>query len=245
VDRLTPLLDPATQSRGGAGHSIPPAPPEELAEVHAEARRRGLVVHMHLDEQRREIEECLEAYGKRPLALALETLDLGPHFTAVHCTHSHPDDLARLFAAGANVCICPLTEANLGDGIAPLAALPASARLCLGTDSNTRIAPLEEMRWLEYAQRLRGERRGVLRDTTGAVAPTLLAAATTGGAAALGIEAGDIRPGHHADFVAVDLSAPALAGWDPDTFLDSLVFGAAEDVVAATCVGGSWQEHRA
>ncbi len=243
VDRLGPLLDASTQSLGVAIHSLRAATPEEMAEVHAEARRRGLPVHMHLEEQRQEIEDCVAAYGKRPLALVLDTVEAGPHFTAVHCTHSAPGELARLLAAGGNVCVCPTTEANLGDGIPALPGVPATGRICLGSDSNARIAPLEEMRWLEYGQRLRQESRGLLRDPTGAVAPSLLAAATLNGAAALAVDAGEIRPGLWADLVAVDLAAPALAGWQPETLLDALIFGAAEDVIAATCVGGSWQEH--
>ncbi len=241
VDRLAPLLDPATQSLGVAVHSLRAATPDEISDIAAEARRRGLVVHMHVEEQRREIDDCVAAYGRRPLALLLDTLELGPHFTAVHCTHSLPSHLELFFATGATACICPLTEANLGDGIPPLSA---SARLCLGSDSNARISLLEEMRWLEYAQRLRTETRGHLRDPQGAVSPTLLAAATTGGARSLGVAAGAIQPGLWADFVAVDLAAPSLAGHDPATLLDALLLGAPDDVIAATCVGGRWREHR-
>jgi cytosine/adenosine deaminase-related metal-dependent hydrolase len=100
------------------------------------------------------------------------------------------------------------------------------------------------MRWLEYGQRLRARERGVLRDGAGRVAPALLRAATRGGAGALGLDAGAIAPGAWADLVAVDLNAPALAGWDPATLAEGLVFGAGDDVVASTCVGGEWMEHR-
>jgi formiminoglutamate deiminase len=241
VDRLAPLLDPATQSLGVAVHSIRAAAPDEISDIAAEARRRGLILHMHVEEQRREIDDCLAAYGRRPLDLLLDTLDLGPHFTAVHCTHSLPSHLERFFSTGATACICPLTEANLGDGIP---SLSPPARLCLGTDSNARISLLEEMRWLEYTQRLRTESRGHLRAPDGAVSPTLLAAATTAGARSLGVAAGAIHPGLWADFAAIDLSAPSLAGWTPDTLLDTLLFGATEEVITATCVGGRWLEHR-
>ena len=100
------------------------------------------------------------------------------------------------------------------------------------------------MRWLEYVQRLATENRGILRDRQGNVARVLLEAATAGGAQALGVEAGRIETGLWADFAAIDLDSPLIAGWTPETLLESMIFGATEEVVAATCVGGEWVEHR-
>jgi formimidoylglutamate deiminase len=244
VDRLGALLEPGAQSLGVAIHSVRAVPPEDIGLLAAEARRRRLVVHMHVEEQQREVEECVAAYNRSPLELVLGEIDVGGHFTAVHCTHSEPEPLGVLLSAGGRVCVCPLTEANLGDGIPRLTDRPLRGRLCLGTDSNARISMLEEMRWLEYGQRLWRESRGVLRTGRGEVARALLEAATVDGAAALGVEAGEIRSGCWADLAAIDLAAPTLAGWEPDTLLESLVFGAAEEAVAATCVGGAWREHR-
>ncbi len=249
LDRLTEALDPATQSLGAAAHSLRAVPLADVAALHAEARRRGLVFHLHLEEQRREIEECLAAHGARPMALLLRELEIGPETTAVHCTHTDPGELARFAAAGGNVCVCPLTEANLGDGIPPLVAAPSAAptvveRLCLGTDSNARIAMIEEMRWLEYGQRLAGERRGALAGPDGRLAPCLLAAATLGGARSLGLPAGTIAPGLWADFAAIDLGHPALAGAEDDTLAEALITGCGNGAVAATSVGGRWREHR-
>jgi cytosine/adenosine deaminase-related metal-dependent hydrolase len=145
--------------------------------------------------------------------------------------------MERFLAGGGTVCVCPLTEGNLGDGI------PGKiGAVCLGSDSNARISMLEEMRWLEYAQRLATESRGVLRDQDGQVARVLFEAATVNGAQALGIDAGRIQPGCWADFAAIDLGSPSLAGWEPDTLLDSLVFGGSDDTIAATCVGGEWRD---
>lgn len=245
MDRLAGLLDPRTQSLGASVHSIRAASLEDLAAVYDEARRRDLVFHIHVEEQRREIEDSLTFYGKRPMALLLETLGTATDLTAVHCTHTDPEDMARFLAAGGAVCLCPLTEANLGDGIptAPRIVPPGSA-FCLGSDSNARISLLEEMRWMEYGQRLAAESRGVLRDAGGNVARVLWEAATAGGARALDVPAGRIEAGLWADLVAIDLHAPSLAGWTPETLLDSLLFGATEEVVTATCVGGEWMEHR-
>jgi formimidoylglutamate deiminase len=241
LDRLAPQCDPFTQSLGVAPHSIRAAGPEEIRLIHREAVRRGLVVHMHVDEQRREIEESLAAYGRTPMAVILDAVEDGA-FTAVHCTHTADEDMARFIAAGGTVCLCPLTEGNLGDGIPGLGRVHiAGGRLAIGSDSNNRLAMLEEMRWLEYGQRLTGELRGALADATGDVAPTLLAAATTGGARALGLPVGRIAPGCWADLVAVDLGAAALAEVPAARLLDALVFGAGNEVIAGTYVGGQWR----
>ncbi len=241
VDRLAGVLDPATQSLGVAPHSIRAVSPEDIGRIHQEAERRGLPVHLHVEEQRREIEESLAVYGRTPMAVILDAVQ-GRAFTAVHCTHTTDEDMGRFIAAGGLACLCPLTEGNLGDGIPRLERLHAAGgRLAIGTDSNNRLAMLEEMRWLEYGQRLRGELRGALPDAAGVVAPTLLAAATTGGARALGLTAGRIEPGCWADFAAVDLRAPALAEVPAARLLDALVFGAGNEVIAGTYVGGRWR----
>jgi len=213
-------------------HSVRAAPRERLAEVRAEALRRGMVTHIHLEEQVREIEECRAAYGMSPMELVLETMQVDRSLTAVHCTHSTAKEMARY---RGRVCVCPLTEANLGDGI-PRGWFPVS----LGSDSNARISMLEEMRWLEYGQRLARGERGCLRDGAGEVAPGLLRCATEEGAAALRIDAGRIAEGRLADFVSVDLAHPALSGWTDETLAASLAFGSPDSVVAGTCVGGRW-----
>ena len=241
IDRLAGLLTGATQSLGAVAHSIRAADAGEVAELHAEAKRRGLVFHMHLEEQRQELQACRDEYGQAPLELMMERLDAGAEFTAIHCTHTPARTLAQWTERGSGVCVCPLTEANLADGIADLRALPPEATLCLGTDSNARISMLEEMRWLEYVQRLAREERGVLTDAGGECGARLLASATLHGANALGLDAGRIAQGCWADFAAIDLDAPQLAGWSPDTLAAGLALGAGNGVVAGTCVGGAWR----
>ena len=158
-DSIATLLTPQ-QSMGVVVHSIRAAALDELKAMHSEAMRRGLVFHMHIEEQRQEIEESRAAYGKTPMRALLDTVGRAEHITAVHCTHTTAEDRAAFLDAGGRICLCPLTEANLGDGIASLDGVPFD-RICLGSDSNARIDMVEEMRWMEYAQRLRGERRGV------------------------------------------------------------------------------------
>ena len=241
LDLVAQHLDPAVHTAGVAPHSIRAAGPQEIGEISREARRRAIPVHLHVEEQRREIEESLAAYGRTPMAVVLDATGDTP-FTAVHCTHTSPEDMKRFLAAGGRVCLCPLTEGNLGDGIPSLAeAHSVGHRLALGTDSNNRLAMLEEMRWLEYGQRLAGELRGGLPDPRGDVAPTLLAAATSGGADALGVPAGRLAPGLWADAVAIDLTASALADVPRQELLPAIVFGAGNEVVAGTYVGGRWR----
>ncbi|MEO8504125.1 MAG: formimidoylglutamate deiminase [Acidobacteriota bacterium] len=247
-DALAARIKPATQSMGAVAHSLRAATPDEIAELHAEAGRRGLVFHLHVEEQRQEIADCIAAYGKPPMAILLDTLPSMARVVAVHCTHTERQHLERFVAAGGRVCVCPTTEGNLGDGLQDFSVVaPSTGRdaFCLGSDSNLRISPLEEARWLELAQRLRGEARGVLRDAEGQVGRGLLHAATAGGAAALGVEAGAIVAGRWADFLTLDLNAPALSGSDETTLLDSFIFGGTEEAILSTAVGGAWQQHRA
>ncbi|HYG61661.1 MAG TPA: formimidoylglutamate deiminase [Thermoanaerobaculia bacterium] len=239
-------IDPLRQSLGASVHSLRAAGPDELAAIYDEARRRDLPFHIHVEEQRREIEDSLAFYNRHPMAVLLDALGTATDVTAVHCTHTDGEDMERFLAGGGTVCICPLTEGNLGDGIAALPRIHTLAgqagAVCLGSDSNARISMLEEMRWLEYVQRLATESRGVLRDGDGSVGRVLFRAATETGARALRVDAGRIAPGCWADFVTLDLEAPTLAGWTPDTLLDALIFGAGEEAIAGTCVAGVWEE---
>lgn len=246
MDRLQTLIDHQTQSLGVVAHSIRAADIEDITALHEEAQRRRLVFHIHVEEQRKEIEDCVAHYARRPMQLLTERLEIDDRFTAIHCTHTDSTDMDSYLAAGGNVCICPLTEANLGDGIADVPdILRHNGRICLGTDSNARISFTEEMRWLEYVQRLTGERRGVCTDVGGSCASSLWHIATTNGAHALGIKTGQVEAGYAADFVAIDLNHPSLEGWSTKTLLDALVFGSSNEAIAATCVNGRWIESAA
>lgn len=242
LDHLRSRLDPSTQSLGIVAHSIRAVDLDELEALHGIARDRGWVFHMHLEEQRQEIEACREAYGLAPMEAVLERIDPGTApTTAVHCTHTDPEHMERYLERGGQVCICPLTEANLADGIADLPALTravASRQLSLGSDSNARISMLEEARWLEYVQRVSRERRGVVIDDQGRLGRHLLSITTLGGAAALGLDAGELAVGKLADLVAIDLGHPSLAFVEPEHLAEALVLGAADGAVDRVWVGG-------
>jgi formimidoylglutamate deiminase len=168
---------------GVAPHSVRACPPEALRELGAYAAEHDLPLHVHADEQPREIEECLAETGLRPIALLAREGCLGSRTTVVHATHADGPELDLLRDAGARICVCPTTEASLGDGFLPVArVLHRGIPLCIGSDSNVRIDPLEELRELEGIGRRQTGRRGVID------VETLLAIGSSEGARALGIE---------------------------------------------------------
>jgi formimidoylglutamate deiminase len=222
-------------------HSVRAAPVEAIRVLHAESVRRGQPFHMHVEEVAAETKACEAAYGKRPMQLLCDEIEIDSRFTAVHCTHTNAEDMFRFGARGGRVCLCPLTEGNLGDGVPDLPGMVQSgAGLCIGTDLNARISPFEEVRSLEYVQRVADERRGVVRDAHGRTAEPLLAIATLGGAQALGLDAGTIATGRLADLCAVNLNHANLAGTGHLELPAALVYGCSTEVVEATCVGGRW-----
>ena len=203
---------------GVAPHSVRACPADWLREIGAYADREGLVLHVHADEQPREIEECVAEHGRRPIELLAETGCLGPRTTIVHATHASDGELDLLAQAGSRVCACPTTEANLGDGfLAVERLLERGIGICIGSDSNVRIDPLEELREIEGIARRQALRRNV-------VAPEqLLAYGATEGAAALGLETWDD--------ISVDVDHPSLRGVAEHELRAALVFGCSADVI--------------
>src|SRR5918996_1227877 len=204
---------------GVAPHSVRACPADWLEEIGRYAVAEQLPIHVHAGEQPREVEECLAEHGLRPIELLDSTGCLGPQTTVVHATHADAAELDLLAAAGARVCACPTTEANLGDGFLPVERLlTRGIGICIGSDSNVRIDPLEELRELEGIARRQSGRRNVVS------VESLLCVGADEGAAALGLE--------QWDDVRVDLSHPCLHGVaDADVF-GALVFGCSADVVA-------------
>ena len=201
---------------GCAPHSVRACPPHWLEEIGAYAERERLPLHVHADEQPREIDECIAEHGIRPIELLGRTGCLGPQTTVVHATHADDRELDLLAEAGARVCICPTTEGNLGDGFAPVGRLRERAiGICVGSDSNVRIDPLEELRELETTARRQALSREVF------TAGTLLCFGADEGAAALGLESWPDT--------AVDLDHPSLRGVEPADVLDALVLGCSAD----------------
>jgi formimidoylglutamate deiminase len=203
---------------GCAPHSVRACPRDWLEHIGRYAADTQLPLHVHADEQPREIEECLAEHGLRPIELLAETGCLGPRTTVVHATHADDRELELLASSGSRVCLCATTEANLGDGFAPLARLrERRIAVCIGSDSNVRIDPFEELRELETTARRESGKREVCE------AETLLCFGADEGAASLGLE--------RWPDIEIDTGHRSLQGVEPGDLLDALVFGSAADVV--------------
>jgi len=225
---------------GLAPHSVRAVPELWFRAIAEYCNTYNLPLHVHADEQRSEIEQCKTRYGCTPIELLERFGVLGPRTTIIHATHANVAELALLAKYGCTVCVCPTTEGDLGDGIAPYAELMSSdILLAIGSDSNTRLDPIEELRWAEYSARMRYQSRRVLVcEKQTSPGPLLLDIGTHGGAVALNIETGVITPGMSADIVAVDLTHPSLRGWTEEDLLDNLFFGASSDVILNVWVQG-------
>jgi formimidoylglutamate deiminase len=205
---------------GLAPHSVRACPREWLEEIGRFAAAEGLPLHIHADEQPREIEECLAEHGCRPIELLERTGCLGPHVTVVHATHADGGELDLLAQSGTTICACPTTEADLADGFLPAARIEhRRIPLCIGSDSNIRIDPFEELREVEGIARRQTGTRGVFSTER------LLCFGADEGGRSLGLESWpDIE---------VDLGHDALRGVAPGDVFDALVASCGADVVAS------------
>lgn len=228
---------------GVAPHSLRATPPDALAALLAGAPTGP--VHIHVAEQPAEVSDCLAHTGQRPVAWLLDHAPVGPRWCLVHATHMDPAETAALAATGATVGLCPTTEANLGDGIPPLAAFQmAGGRFGIGSDSNVSISPFEELRWVEYAQRLTLGRRNALSGGPGRhTGRTLWDTAARDGAAACGYTGGQIAPGARCDMVVLDTTHPLLHARPGDMLLDSAIFSGNATLVRHVVAGGTCIVH--
>ncbi|HEY3777439.1 MAG TPA: formimidoylglutamate deiminase [Rhizomicrobium sp.] len=226
---IAPLPD---ANLGIAPHSLRAVTPDELQAILPLAR--GGPVHIHAAEQTKEVNDCLAWSGARPVEWLLDHAPVDRSWCLVHATHMDPVECSRLAGSGAIAGLCPVTEANLGDGIFPAEHyLRAKGRFGIGTDSNVRISAGEELRSLEYAQRLTNRARNRWPLSPGeSTGRALFAGAQTGAAQALGQCPAGLEVGASADLVSFNPDDPALAGRKGDNILDSWIFaGAAVDCV--------------
>ena len=203
---------------GLAPHSVRACPRDWLEELGRYAAAESLPLHIHADEQPREVEECLAEHGCRPIELLERTGCLGAHVTVVHATHADGAELDLLDQSGTTVCACPTTEADLADGFLPAARIEhRRIALCIGSDSNVRIDPLEELRELEGIARRQTGTRGVFSTER------LLCFGADEGARALGLESWPE--------IEIDLGHESLRGVDVADVFDALVSSCTADVV--------------
>lgn len=221
---------------GSAPHSLRAVTPQALEQISTAVTGP---LHMHLAEQVPEVDEIQAAYGARPVRWLLDNLPPDKRWCLIHCTQMQPDETTDLAATGAVAGLCPITEASLGDGIFDGARwLSAKGNLAIGSDSNIRISLSEELRQLEYTQRLRDHARAVLAETGGSTARRLYDAALAGGAQATGRKSGQIAPGYRADLLALDGNAVDLVGRSDDTVLDTWIFTAGDKLVRDVWAAG-------
>ncbi len=220
---------PSDCRMGVAPHSLRAVAPETLAQV---AALTDGPVHMHLAEQQAEVDEVSATLGKRPVEWVLDNMALHSGVTFIHCTQMLPHETEGLAQSGVVAGLCPITESSLGDGIFDgVRWLAAGGQIAIGSDSNIRIALAEELRTLEYSQRLRAQSRAVLATPEHSTGRRLFSAAAQGGALAAGRPTGAIAPGLLADLMALDATHVDLAGRAGDTTLDSYIFAGDDRMV--------------
>jgi len=227
---------------GISPHSLRAVTPELLREAISEIDRldSNCPIHIHVAEQSKEVEECVAFSGKRPVEFLMSLQTLSARWCLIHATHMNDEETDRLAASGAIAGLCPMTEANLGDGIFNgQRFLAKGGRIAIGSDSQISVNPAEDLRQFEYSQRLKHERRNVLaggpRQSTGR---RLFELAAAGGAQALNQPQGAIAIGKRADIVVLDPEHPALIGRSGDAIIDSWIFSGGQACVKHVFVGG-------
>ncbi|MCX4063105.1 formimidoylglutamate deiminase [Pseudomonas sp. S1Bt30] len=240
--RLQPILaaQPA-QHLGVCFHSLRAVTPQQINDVLA-ASDKACPVHIHIAEQQKEVDDCLAWSGKRPLQWLYDNVEVDERWCLVHATHADAAEVARMARSRAIAGLCLTTEANLGDGIFPAVDfLAQGGRLGIGSDSHVSLSVVEELRWLEYGQRLRDQRRNRLyRSDQPMVGRTLFDAALDGGAQALGQPIGRLEVGKRADWIVLDGNDPYLATATQDGILNRWLFAGGDRQVRDVLVNGQW-----
>ncbi|WP_107330151.1 formimidoylglutamate deiminase [Metapseudomonas otitidis] len=232
---------PADQGLGLCFHSLRAVTPDQLTTVLA-AEDGARPIHIHIAEQQKEVDDCLAWSGRRPLQWLYENAPMDPRWCLVHATHAEADEVQAMARSGTVAGLCLTTEANLGDGIFPAVDfLARGGRLGIGSDSHVSVSVVEELRWLEYGQRLRDQRRNRLyRPEQPQVGRTLFDAALAGGAQALGQPVGALAVGSRADWIVLDGTDPYLATAEGDALLNRWLFAGGDRQVRDVMVGGRW-----
>ncbi len=241
LQALRPLQGAGLQL-GIALHSLRAVPEQAMRSLMATSEAADLPIHIHIAEQIGEVQDCLAVRGARPVEWLLDHAEVNSRWCLVHATHLTGHEASRLARSGAVAGLCPTTEANLGDGLFPLADyLDAGGALGIGSDSHISISPVEELRWLEYGQRLQTRHRNIAARGEGdSVGETLWRAALRGGARAAGLPIGELRAGARADLLVLDDTSPLLAARDQRVLLDSFLFAGNTPLVRDVMCGGEW-----
>jgi formimidoylglutamate deiminase len=230
------------QNAGVAIHSLRAASHDDIARLLEQVADADVPIHVHVAEQVREVDECVAATAQRPIAWLTSAVPVDARWHLVHATHATPGEIDAVARAGASVVLCPGTEANLGDGIPDLPRwLAAGVPLAIGSDSQVTRAWDEELRWLEYAQRLVRRARNVAAEppATPSTSARLFGRALVGGAGACGEKKWGLTAGAPADVVVLDARSDALLGMPVDRALDAVVFSAPSRAIRDVYVAGA------
>ncbi|HZP65175.1 MAG TPA: formimidoylglutamate deiminase [Rudaea sp.] len=235
-------MEDSTLRIGVALHSLRAVPAAALRDVLASGVADG-PVHIHIAEQIGEVQDCLALRNARPVEWLLAHAEVDERWCLVHATHMTADETRRVAATGAVAGLCPTTEANLGDGLFPLKDfLAAGGVLGIGSDSHISVSPVEELRWLEYGQRLATRHRNIaVSESSDSVGETLWGDALFGGARASGTTIGTLEPNARADLLVLDDRAPLFAARDAETVLDTFLFAGNANLVRHVMVDGTWR----
>ncbi|MEQ9191055.1 MAG: formimidoylglutamate deiminase [Alphaproteobacteria bacterium] len=229
---------------GIAPHSLRAASPDQLriAVDGLTALDPKAPIHIHIAEQTSEVDGCLAWSNQRPVQWLYNNYAVDQRWCLIHATHVTPEEVSSMAKSGAVVGLCPTTEANLGDGIFPMVDyFAAGGRWGVGSDSHVSISPVEELRWLEYGQRLVLRKRNLLATAEAAhVGANLWKGALAGGAQSSGRPIGKLATGHRADLITLDTDHPSLTGRSGDTLLDAFLFCGNTTPVRDVMVGGRW-----
>ena len=242
LERLVPMQHDMLRI-GIALHSLRAVPEDAMRALLATSVSRDLPIHIHIAEQIGEVQDCLAVRGARPVEWLLDHADIDPRWTLIHATHLTGQETDRIAKSGAVAGLCPTTEANLGDGLFPLADfIDAGGTLGIGSDSHISVSPVEELRWLEYGQRLVTRHRNVAaRHPEESVGNTLWQRALDGGARASAADIARLVPGARADLLVLDERSPLLAARGEADILDTFLFAGNTPLVRDVMVGGRWR----
>ncbi|MEZ5757863.1 MAG: formimidoylglutamate deiminase [Emcibacteraceae bacterium] len=229
------------QKLGMAFHSLRAVPEEALKECLLKLTVSG-PIHIHIAEQMREVNDCLSWSGQRPIEWLYDHVEVNENWCLVHATHLNDNEITMIARSGAVAGLCPATEANLGDGLFPLKKyLDQNGRIAIGSDSHISVSISEELRWLEYGQRLQHNRRNIAADEEEShTGSNLYQKCLAGGAVASGFDNGIIAVGNRADLIVLDEYSPILIGSPDKAIIDRFIFNGNQNPVRHVMVAGKW-----
>ncbi|MYD45320.1 MAG: formimidoylglutamate deiminase [Gammaproteobacteria bacterium] len=223
-------------------HSLRAVSQDSLANVAELAKDEECPIHVHIAEQTAEVDECIATHGAKPLRWLLDNIEIDDNWCLVHATHTDEKELASLASTSAVICLCPTTEANLGDGIFPMTVWKAlGGEIAIGSDSQISINPFEELRWLEYGHRLVLRSRNVYATNPSSyTGESLFQDTVLGGNRACGHWRKPLAPGSNADLITLSEHNPVLAGHNSESILDALTFCGIQSAIDQVMVSGEW-----